>query len=130
MANKSDFPVVVLSNANMDRYPNNTQSDFVNIQQTPLNLGTGWKVALLDVQYPNKWYNFLKPVRVAVYGPLPRVEKRLVEQSSDKGFLGIRYFKYGINNLRQYTTTINAKSIAEITQEDMRLRGVSTIRIA
>src|SRR5438552_16947060 len=112
MANKSDFPVVVLSNANMDRYPNNTQSDFVNIQQTPLHLGADWKVALLDVQYPNKWYNFLKPVRVAVFAPLPRVEKRLVDQSSDSGFLGFRYFNYDTNNLRQYTTIINAKSIA------------------
>jgi hypothetical protein len=55
-----DFHVLLMSNANMDRHPENTVSSFINVLKEPLTLDQNYEVALVEVHFTNSVYNVLK----------------------------------------------------------------------
>jgi len=52
--------LVLPSNASMDIYPENKTSDFTLHLPKELDLKGSWEVALVELFYPNSWYNIDK----------------------------------------------------------------------
>lgn len=61
---QSQFLVTLPSNACDDVYPNNRPGNYKTRLPIPVDLGEDWEVGLVDVQYPQSWYNFVHTTRV------------------------------------------------------------------
>jgi len=53
----SEFYMTLPSNASLETFPKNTQSDFKVRLQQPLRLEGKWQVGVVEVHYPNSWNN-------------------------------------------------------------------------
>lgn len=50
------FYIILPSNACLDAYPHNTNSNFTIQLAQPLDLQGEWEVGLAEIQYPNSWF--------------------------------------------------------------------------
>ena len=57
MASPTQFFVVLPSNASMSVYPDNTLTSYKTRLSNPLHLIGNWEVGVVEVQYPQTWFN-------------------------------------------------------------------------
>ncbi len=55
--NRSEFQIVLPSNASSSFYPNNTTSYYKTKLAMPIQLVGEWEMAIVDIQYTHSWIN-------------------------------------------------------------------------
>lgn len=69
--NRSEFQIVLPSNASAGFYPNNTPATFKTKLAMPIQLVGEWEMAIVDIQYTHSWINIKNPIKLGVMAYAP-----------------------------------------------------------
>ena len=64
--NRSEFQIVLPSNASALNYPNNIPANFKTKLAMPIQLVGEWEMAIVDIQYSHSWINIKKAIKIGL----------------------------------------------------------------